>query len=135
VAKTTITAANSTEKITPAELKLTVTGERQYGNLMDKTTYTTAQTKPTEGKYNVTGAATAAASSGLKAGNTLDGILNSTNMTTLVKNIEAATGSWPDNQINEKTNKGTYDLLNGTTLTKSNITVATQDVPLSSMLC
>jgi hypothetical protein len=97
-----------------------VTGERQYGNLMDKTTYTTAQTKPTEGKYNVTG-------SGLKAENTLDGILNSTNMTNLVKNIEAATGSWPDNQINEKTNKGTYDLLNGTPLTKSNITVATQD--------
>jgi len=122
-AGTAPTAQASSELITPAELQVTVAGTRQYGDLMAKDAYNTGATNV----FNVTGAATTAASSGLKAGDTIASIVNAANMYTVIDGIEALAGSHPTNQINEATDVGTYNLIGNTVQTASNIDVAAKD--------
>jgi hypothetical protein len=122
-AGTDVGAHESSELITPAELQVTVTGTRKYGDLMVKDAYNTGATNV----FNVTGAATAAASSGLKAGDTINGIVDSTKMNPIIDGIEALTGNQPANQINEATDVGTYNLIGNTVQTASNIDVAKND--------
>jgi hypothetical protein len=93
-AGTDVGAHASSELITPAELQVTVTGTRTYGDLMVKDAYNTGATNV----FNVTGAATAAASSGLKAGDTINGIVDSTKMNPIIDGIEASTGNHPATQ-------------------------------------
>jgi hypothetical protein len=122
-AGTAITAAASSELITPAELQVTVTGTRKYGDLMVKDVYNTGATNV----FNITGAGTTATGSGLKAGDTINGIVDATKMNPIIDGIEALTGNHPDDQINEATHVGTYNLIGNTVQTASNIDVATQN--------
>jgi hypothetical protein len=112
-AGTDVGAHASSELITPAELKVTVAGQRTYGDLMDKTTYTTDLTTLTSQKFNVTGAGTGTASSGLKAGDTMGSIIDTTKMTGIVAAVEGDYSAGAT-KINDHTHVGTYGLINGT---------------------
>jgi hypothetical protein len=125
VTTTTITAAKSTETITPAELKVTVTGKRTYGDTMSKTDYTTDAGSLTALKFNITGSKTTdaegkeIANSGLKAGDHMVDIIDTdtTSKTPkIISIISSVEGDYSASatKINERTNAGTYGLIDGT---------------------
>lgn len=117
-AGSTVVAKESTQTITPATLTVTVNGNRDYSDLMNTTQMDINKTNATNGIYNigVTGVKT-------NTGDTATNVLDADKLKELLAKVEATTGNSPENQINEKTDVGAYNIKDGAK-TDSNINVA-----------
>ena len=113
----TATAANSTFTITPADLLVSVNGQRDYGDLMNTNSYDVNASSLTDQKYNIT-------VTGVKTvtGDTAASILDGTKLKTSLSGIEGT----DSNEIGTTTdaNDTAYNIKDNATYTGSNIDVA-----------
>lgn len=124
-----LTVNDSTFTITPKTATVTITGNRQYGDTMDTSSYSTTVGSITAGlskndtKYNIN-------IDGLTNNDTKDSILNKGKTTALLEKIDQANGNAADAaaQINKYTNvkrdaAGAAEAQNIHDFTKSNVSV------------
>ena len=128
VTTTSITANDSTQKIDPVNLTVTIYGQRNYGGTMDKTKYGTSTGSPgtTPGLFYVDINKTQ-----MQAGDTTAAILgsNSSNakIVSLIAGIEGTFGDGTT-KINNHSTAGTYNISTGKSdAADSDITVTTKD--------
>ena len=113
----TATAANSTFTITPAELLVSVNGQRDYGNLMNTGSYDVNASALTDQKYNIT-------VTGVKTitGDTAASILDGTKLKTALSGVEGTDSN--EIGITTDANDTAYNIKDNATYTGSNIDVA-----------
>ena len=128
-----ITVNNSSFKINPLALTVTVTGQRDYGNLMNAQSYTTNGTAGQD-QYNIS------VTGDFANGETADSVLNKDNVESMLKSLENDTDATRENSNGEtgkiskytdvkrnadnKSKIDSYSLNVGSTDTSSTITLA-----------
>lgn len=91
-----ITVNNSSFKINPLALTITVTGQRDYGDSMSKKSYTMATDGTlTTGQYNI------AVTGDFANGETADNVLNKNNMEKMLESLENDTDATRENRNGE----------------------------------